>query len=113
LLEYLLKIFDHVSFEQVCSGIGSGIGIPHLYRYVRDVEHIEEKSGVAKLVDSAGDPSVVIINRAMDPNNPKKVETNGVYVLLRAASVLVLVTSTRHPSKTFNELRWTTKNKPE
>ena len=33
LLEYMLKLFDHVSFEHVCSGIG----IPHLYRYLRDV----------------------------------------------------------------------------
>ena len=36
LLERMLKIFDHVSFEHVCSGIG----IPHIYRYPRDVEHL-------------------------------------------------------------------------
>src|SRR5215469_11019908 len=38
LLECMLKQFDHVTFEHVCSGIG----IPHLYRYLRDVEHLRE-----------------------------------------------------------------------
>src|SRR5216684_9374069 len=68
LLEYMLKLFDHVSFEHVCSGIG----IPHLYRYLRDVEHIAEKPDVAKLVDAAGDPSVVIINHGTELTNPSK-----------------------------------------
>jgi glucokinase len=65
LLEYMLKLFDHVSFEHVCSGIG----IPHLYRYLRDVEHIAEKPEVAKLVVAARDPSVVIVNHGLDPTN--------------------------------------------
>src|SRR6266849_4093413 len=67
LLEYMLKLFDHVSFEHVCSGIG----IPHLYRFLRDVEHLPEKPEVAKLIDSAGDASVVIINQAFDPDPSK------------------------------------------
>ncbi len=68
LLEYMLKLFDHVSFEHVCSGIG----IPHIYRFLRDVEHLPEKPEVAKQIDSAGDPSVAIINQALDPTNPSK-----------------------------------------
>jgi glucokinase len=68
LLEYMLKLFDHVSFEHVCSGIG----IPNIYRYLRDVEHLVEKPEVAKLVEAAGDPSFVIINSALDPTNPSK-----------------------------------------
>ena len=68
LLEYMLKLFDHVSFEHVCSGIG----IPNIYHYLRDVEHLPEKPEVAKQIDSAGDPSVVIINQALDPTNPSK-----------------------------------------
>src|SRR5262249_41997002 len=35
LLEYLLGRFGHVSVERVCSGIG----IPNIYQYFRDVEH--------------------------------------------------------------------------
>ena len=68
LLEYMLKQFDHVSFEHVCSGIG----IPYLYRYLRDVEHLPEDPEVAKLIDSARDPSFVIISQAMDPANACK-----------------------------------------
>ena len=68
LLEFMLKSFDHVSFEHLCSGIG----IPYLYRYLRDVEHLEEKPDVAKLIDSAADASVVIINQATNLVNPSK-----------------------------------------
>src|SRR5215467_1148158 len=65
LLEYMLKKFAHVSFEHVCSGIG----IPHIYGYLRDVEGIAEEPEVAPLVASAGDPSVVIVNQAVEPGN--------------------------------------------
>jgi glucokinase len=68
LLEYMLKLFDHVSFEHVCSGIG----IPHIYRYLRDIEHLRETPELAKRINSAGDPSVVIINQALDPANSSK-----------------------------------------
>jgi glucokinase len=68
LLEYMLKKFDHVSFEHVCSGIG----IPHLYGFLRDVELIAETPEVARLVASAGDPTAAIVNQAMDPGNPSE-----------------------------------------
>ena len=68
LLEYMFKKFDHVSFEHVCSGIG----IPHIYGYLRDVERIPETPAVAALVASAGDPSVAIINQGVDPAEPSK-----------------------------------------
>ena len=66
LLEYMLKLFDHVSFEHVCSGIG----IPHIYSYLRDVEHLSGKAGDRrrKLIDAAGDPSVVIISKRLMPS---------------------------------------------
>lgn len=78
LLTYMLKQFDHVSFEHVCSGIG----IPNIYRFLRDVEHIPEPLEVAKLIDTAADPSVVIINPAVDPTNRSKLcaETLGLLV---------------------------------
>lgn len=68
LLEYMLTKFDHVSFEHVCSGIG----IPNIYRYLREVERIPEEPEVAKLVASAGDASVVIIESALDSENPSR-----------------------------------------
>jgi glucokinase len=68
LLEYMLQLFDHVSFEHVCSGIG----IPHIYRYLRDVEHLREKPEVIKMIETAADPSMVIIDQARDSANPSK-----------------------------------------
>ena len=65
LLQYMFELFEHVSFEHVCSGIG----IPHIYGYLRDVEHFVEDPEVEKLMDSAVDPSVVIINEAVGPDH--------------------------------------------
>jgi glucokinase len=64
----MLKRFDHVSVEHVCSGIG----IPNVYEFLRDVEHIPEKPEVAKAVASAKDPSVVIIESGMEPHIASK-----------------------------------------
>lgn len=68
LLQYMLKKFDHVSFEHLCSGIG----IPNIYGYLRDVEAIPENPEIAKLIRSAGDPSVAIINGAFDAALPSR-----------------------------------------
>jgi len=62
LLEYLFKKFDHVSFERVCSGIG----IPNLYEFLRDVEGIPEDPEVARQVTAATDASFVIIEHAVN-----------------------------------------------
>jgi glucokinase len=68
LLQYMLKKFDHVSFEHVCSGIG----IPLLYDYLRDVERIPETPEVAERIASSSDPSVAIINQALSSANASK-----------------------------------------
>src|SRR5215472_89661 len=46
LLEYLLQRFDHVAVERVCSGIG----VPNIYEYLRDTEHLPERPEVAQLI---------------------------------------------------------------
>ena len=63
LLEYLLRRFDHVAFERVCSGIG----IPNIYEYLRDAEHIPEKPEAAQLIASAQDRTKAIVEAAGDP----------------------------------------------
>jgi glucokinase len=68
LLRYMLGMFDHVSFEHVCSGIG----IPNLYRYLRDVERIPEKPELAARIDSAADPSAIITEEASHSTEPSK-----------------------------------------
>jgi glucokinase len=95
LLEYMLKKFDHVSFEHVCSGIG----IPNIYRYLRDVEQIPETPEVAPLILSASDPSFVIINHAFDSASPSKLcaETIEMFVSIlasEAANLAVKVLAT-------------------
>ena len=68
LLQYLLKKFDHVSFEHVCSGIG----IPNIYGFLRDVEHVPEQPEVAASIASAGDPTAAIVEHALASANPSK-----------------------------------------
>ena len=66
LLRHMLKRFDHVSVEHVCSGIG----IPHIYEYLRDIEHVPETPKVAQSIASAKDPTAAIIVSATDRENP-------------------------------------------
>jgi len=68
LLEYMLKKFDHVSFEHVCSGIG----IPNIYGFLRDVERIPQEPGITSLIDSARDQTAAIIAHAFDGANTSK-----------------------------------------
>jgi glucokinase len=65
LLRHMLKRFDHVSVEHVCSGIG----IPHIYEYLRDIERVPETPEVARSIATAKDPSAVIIASAVDPQS--------------------------------------------
>jgi glucokinase len=66
LLEYLWQRFDHVSVERVCSGIG----VPNIYEYLRDVERIPETPDVAALIASASDRTKAIVDAAVDRHNP-------------------------------------------
>jgi len=68
LLEYLLGRFDHVSVERVCSGIG----IPNIYQYLRDVENISETPAIAQQIESAADPTKVIVNAAVAKPNTSR-----------------------------------------
>jgi glucokinase len=67
LLQYMLKKFDHVSFEHVCSGIG----IPNIYHFLRDVEKIQEQPEAASAISSAGDPTAAIVEHASSANPSK------------------------------------------
>ena len=78
LLEYLLQRFDHVSAERVCSGIG----VPSIYEYLRDVEGIPETPGVAQLIASAKDRTKAIVDAALDLNNPSELCGTTIEVLV-------------------------------
>src|SRR5262245_45446581 len=62
LLKHMLKRSDHVSVEHVCSGIG----IPNIYEYLRDIEQIPENPETAQLIASATDLTAIIANSALD-----------------------------------------------
>jgi glucokinase len=66
LLRYLLPRFGHVGFERVCSGIG----LPNIYEYLRDVEKIPERPSVAQAIEAARDHTKAIMDAAFDPANP-------------------------------------------
>src|SRR4029434_8267696 len=68
LLKYMRKRFDHVSVERVCSGIG----IPNIYEYLRDIEQIPEKPEIDQLIASATDHTAVITNSAFDQRQPSE-----------------------------------------
>jgi glucokinase len=65
LLGYLQKRFGHVSVERVCSGVG----IPNIYQYLRDVEQLGEASEVANQIASAKDRTKAIVDAAIDRPN--------------------------------------------
>jgi len=68
LLRYLIERFGHVGVERVCSGIG----IPNIYDYLRDIERIPENPEVAELLATAEDRTPVIADTAIDPRQPSK-----------------------------------------
>jgi glucokinase len=70
----MLKRFDHVSVEHVCSGIG----IPNIYEYLRDIEHIPEKPEIGELIASATDRTAAIANAAFEEHNPSQLCTETV-----------------------------------
>jgi glucokinase len=61
LLIYLRQHFDHVSYERVCSGIG----LPHIYHFLRDSGRGEEPEWLAKEVVEAEDATPVIVGAAL------------------------------------------------
>ena len=66
LLAFMLKRFQHVSYEHVCSGIG----LPHIYEYLRSSGYAKETPEVAQAMAAASDPSPTIIKFALDPEHP-------------------------------------------
>jgi glucokinase len=68
LLQYLLPRFGHVGVERVCSGIG----VPNIYEFLRNEEHIPERPEVAQLIASAKDHTKAIVEAAFDPQHPSE-----------------------------------------
>jgi len=61
LLRYLLDRFEHVSYEQVCSGIG----LPHIYAYLKETQQFTELTWVTEKLATVVDGNPVIFQAAM------------------------------------------------
>jgi glucokinase len=83
LLEYMLTLFDHASFERVCSGMG----MPNLYKFLRDSEHIEEEPDVASVIAAATDPTAAIVNQGLSATNRSRLcaETIDLFISILAS----------------------------
>ena len=67
LLAYMFKRFDHVSYEKVCSGIG----IPHVYEYLRSSGYAPERPEVVEAMSASHhDVTPIIIKFGLDPAHP-------------------------------------------
>ena len=62
LLLYLRDKWGHVSYEHICSGMG----LPHLYAYLRDSGNAEEPAWLAEQLAAAADQTAFIVNTALD-----------------------------------------------
>jgi glucokinase len=66
LLRYLMARFEHVSYEQVCSGRG----VPHIYAFLKDTGAAVEPDWLAERLAAAADPTPVILNAALHESQP-------------------------------------------
>ncbi len=66
LLRYLQRRMDHVSYERVCSGMG----IPHLYGFLKDSGYAPEPPWLAEQLLQADDPTPVIVGAALQKDPP-------------------------------------------
>ena len=66
LLRSLLQRYDHVSYEQVCSGIG----LPHIYAYLKELQQFTEQAWVSKKLSEVQDGNPVIFQAALQQDEP-------------------------------------------
>ena len=66
LLRYLLRRFEQVSYERVCSGKG----LPNIYAYLKDSGYAEEPGWLAEQLVVVSDPPPIIVNAALDSKRP-------------------------------------------
>jgi glucokinase len=68
LLRYLAARLEHVSYEQLCSGLG----LPYIYDYLKSNGLAAEPAWIADELATAPDPTPVIVRGGLDPERPCK-----------------------------------------
>jgi glucokinase len=66
LLSYLLDRYEHVSYECICSGMG----LPHIYDFLKDKGYYNEPSWLSAGLIQTDDRTAVIVNTALDSEKP-------------------------------------------
>jgi glucokinase len=82
LLQYLRDEEKHVSYESVCSGIG----LPHIYRFLRDSGHAEEPPWLAEQLAQTDDPTALIVTAALEDKARLCTETLKLFVSILGAA---------------------------
>lgn len=83
LLRWMHARFDHASYEMVCSGVG----IPHLYDFLRDRREVPESPDLAQQLAAAPDRTRLIVMAGLDPDlpDPLSAATLALFVEILAA----------------------------
>jgi len=66
MLAFLRQRLGHVSYEQVCSGMG----LPNIYAFLKQANTAPEEACVAEQLAAADDPTPVIVKGAMKAEKP-------------------------------------------
>lgn len=94
LLRYLQRKFGRASYERVVSGIG----IPNVYRFLRDCAYIQESPWVAEQLAAASDPTPVIVTNALteqpDPLCAKVMEIFSSVLAAKAGNLALTIMAT-------------------
>jgi len=61
LLQHLRDLWGHVSYERVCTGMG----LPHIYAYLRESGYAEEPGWLAQQLAETDDPTALIVDAAL------------------------------------------------
>jgi len=80
LLAHLAGLFEHVSYERICSGIG----LPNVYAFLRDTGRAPEPAWLAERLRAQVDPNPVIVAAAQDPGRPCEIARRSLEIFCRA-----------------------------
>ncbi len=81
LLKFLFEPYGHVSYERVLSG---SMGIPNIYRFLRDTGRFSEKPSIAEAIKRE-DPAAVICRAALEASCPLCIQTMEMFASILGA----------------------------
>ncbi|MBK5107340.1 MAG: glucokinase [Anaerolineales bacterium] len=76
LLNYMDNIYNHVSYERVCSGLG----IANLYSFLRNVKGLEEPGWLREQLDEVEDKTPLIVQAALEKKAEICIQTMDLFV---------------------------------